>query len=124
VPVPEVKVSAPAKLDPYRTWGWVAVGVGGAILAGAGVTGIMSLDLDRDLSTKCGPLHRCPPVLHDDVDRLDTLTLTTDVLLGVGAAAVITGTLLLTVFSGDDADIQVQPAVGPGSVGASLGGRF
>jgi hypothetical protein len=122
--VPEVKVSAPKKPDPTRTWGWVMVGIGGAALAGAGVTGILTLNVDRDLSDRCGTNHRCADNLQGDIDRLETLSLTTDVLLGVGAAAVITGTLLLTVFSGDDADIQVQPAVGPGSVGASVFGRF
>jgi hypothetical protein len=121
--VPEVKVSAPAKPDPTRTWGWITVGVGAAILAGAGVTGILAMNLDSDLSAKCGTSHKCAGNLQGDIDRLDTLTLTTDVLLGVGAAAVITGTLLL-VFSGDDADLQVQPSVGPGSVGASITGRF
>ena len=123
-PVPEIRVSAPAKPDPYRTWGWVAVGVGGAILAGAGVTGVIALDLDGDLSTRCDASHRCADSQQGDIDRLDTLTLTTDVLLGVGAAAVITGTLLLTVFAGDDADIQVQPSAGPGGVGAAITGRF
>ena len=123
-PVPEVAVSAPSRPDPYRTWGWVAVGVGGAILVGAGVTGILALDLDGDLSNRCDASQRCADSLQGDIDRLDTLTLTTDILLGVGAAAVITGTLLLTVFSGDDAGLQVQPAVGPGGVGASISGRF
>ena len=117
---------APPREDPKRTWGWVMVGVGGAILAGAGVTGILTMNLDSDLTSKCGTEHSCPPNLQGDVDRLDTLALTTDVLLGVGAAAVITGTLLLTVFS-DDADagdLQVQPSLGPGTVGASISGRF
>ena len=124
--VPVAKAAAPARPDPKQTWGWVMVGVGGAVLAGAGVTGILTMNLDSDLSSKCGTSHSCPPNLQSDVDRLDNLALTTDVLLGVGAAAVITGTLLLTVFS-DDADagdLQVQPSLGPGTVGASISGRF
>lgn len=124
VPVPEIKVSAPSRPDPARTWGWVAVGVGGAVLAGAGVTGILAMSLDSDLANKCDASHKCTPDLQGDIDRLDSLSLTTDILLGVGAAAVVTGTLLLTVFAADDADLQVQPAVGPGSVGASITGRF
>lgn len=118
--------TVPARPDPKKTWSWVAVGVGGAVLAGAAVTGGMALKLDQDLSSKCGNSHECPQNLSGDIDRLDTLSLTTDVLLGVGAAAVITGTLLLTVFSDDvDAgDLQIQPSLGQGTVGASVSGRF
>jgi hypothetical protein len=124
--LPEVKAPAPARPDPTRTWGWAMVGVGAAVLAGAGVTGILTIQLDDDLSAKCDAAHKCAPDLQGDVDRLDTLALTTDVLLGVGAAAVITGTLLLTVFSGDAhaGDLKVQPSLGPGTVGASISGRF
>jgi len=119
----KIVTSASPRPDPTRTWGWVAVGIGGAILVGAGVTGVLAIDLDSDLSSKCDSSHTCTRDLQGDIDRLDTLSLTTDVLLGVGAAAVITGTLLLTVFSGGE-DLQVQPAVGPGGVGASISGRF
>jgi hypothetical protein len=50
------------------------------------------------------------------------LALTTDVLIGVGAAAAITGVVLLFVMGGGDE--EEEPAVACGPFGCSVRGRF
>ncbi|MFO8072347.1 MAG: hypothetical protein R6V85_10785 [Polyangia bacterium] len=116
--------------DDLRILGWVSIGMGSALLAGGAVTGGLALSLDSDLESDCSA-NGCPPDRHDDLDRRDALALTTDVLLGVGAAAAVTGVLLLTVFSGGaetrpeaEGSLALTPTVLETGGGLSLRGRF
>lgn len=110
-----------------HNWGWVTLGLGGALLVGGGITGGMALSLDDELSEPCGD-GGCPPSKHGDLEKRDTLAMTTNVLLGVGGAAVVAGVLMLTVFDGgeDEAavDVSLAPSSGPGFAGATVVGRF
>ncbi len=134
-PVAPIETPAPAEPDPIvdtgpgsqATVGWVAVGVGGALLLGGAVTGAMALSVDSDLADACVD-GSCPPAKRSDVDKLDTLAVTTDVLLGVGAAVAITGGVLL-LLDADSADpVARRPAVdlalSTNSVGINWCGDF
>jgi hypothetical protein len=115
------------RTDPARTWGWVTLGAGGGLLAGALVTGIWALSLNDELGRQCaGGI--CPDSLGAKVEQLDRLTLATDVMVGIGAAVVTAGILVLTLSgseeSGAQEGITLTPAVGTDHAGAFLRGRF
>jgi hypothetical protein len=111
--------------SPVSTWGWVTLGLGGALLVGGGVTGGMAMSLDDELSEPCGD-GGCPPSKHEDLDKRDALAITTNVLLAVGGTAVVAGVLMLTVFDGDEdeVDVGLAPAAGSGFAGVTVTGRF
>jgi hypothetical protein len=99
-------------------WGWTVTGIGAALLVAGAVTGGLALSANSAIGDHC-PDGACPPAWHDDVDRRDNLALSTNVLLGTGAAVAVVGVLLLTVFDGD------EPArITAWGNGATLGGRF
>lgn len=102
---------APPATSAQRTWGWLATGTGAALLAGGAVTGYWALSLDDELQARCAD-GICPRRLADDVERLNTVALTTDVLLGVGAACSIVGLTLLLTSSSEDSALQVGLGVG------------
>jgi len=110
------------------TAGWVAVGVGGALLIGGAITGGMALNLDSDLHNDCDEGGHCLDDRQPDIDKLNTLSLTTDILMGVGAAAAVTGVVLLIVGhkkKGENEEpVALAPAFAPGFAGAVIQGRF
>jgi tetratricopeptide (TPR) repeat protein len=86
----------PPKMKPRHLWSYAVGGVGLGVLAAALGTGVAAqLDYD-DLNSKC-PQMVCPASLRGEVDRGTSLALATDVLIGVGAAAVATGVVLFVV---------------------------
>ena len=105
---------------------WVAFGVGGVGLGLGVVTGVLALGKHSTLSSECGG-GSCPPSAQSDLDGYHTMGILSTVgfiVAGVGAAAGVT--LLFVLPKGDSAPasagLQVQPVVGPGSIGAT--GRF
>jgi len=92
-------------------WSWVVTGAGAAIVLAGAATGIGALALDSSLSSACLE-GVCPPDREGDVNRLTTLTTTTNVLLGVGAAVTATGVVMLLLDSARSND--ASPAVGLG----------
>jgi len=110
-----------------RTGGWVALGLGAALLAGGGVTGGVALKKNGDLVDSCdGGV--CDRNKAGEIDSRDAMAMTTNVLLGVGAAAVVAGVLMLTVFDSDESadggDASVGPTAGPGFAGVTAEWRF
>ena len=127
---------APEPIDPVEsddessgtiTIGWVGVGVGGALLIGGAITGGMALNLDSDLDNDCEDEH-CLGDRQSDIDKLNTLSLTTDILIVVGAAVAVTGIVLLIVGhkkkGADEEPVALAPAFAPGFAGAVIQGRF
>lgn len=105
--------------------GFIVAGVGAAALIGAAVTGPLALVQESDLADMC-PNDVCP----DDVD-LDgmrgtgqALAITTDVLLGVGVAALATGVVLIFVLEEGGDDTNVAGACGPDGCMAVARGTF
>lgn len=116
---------SPAGEAPRDGAGTSAMGVallatGGAALVAALGTGITALGARDDLDALCDGT-RCPEAARDDRDRGRRLALTTDVLIGVGAAAAVAGTLWLA-FGGRD--VEATAACAPGGCHAAVRGRF
>jgi hypothetical protein len=115
-----------------KTWGWVTVGIGGALLIGGAVTGGLALSKNGELNDECDP--SCGSSYQDDVDTRDGLAMATNVLLIAGGVAAVAGVLMLTVFdkagesdSDDSAappPVALTPMLGPQTAGATLEWRF
>lgn len=99
----ETEPAAPATEQPEPSsklpvWGWSILGVGAAALIGGGVTGGIALSLNGAIEDNC-PNGDCPPAYHDDLDKRDTLAITTNILLAAGGALAATGAVLLIVHA-------------------------
>jgi hypothetical protein len=131
---PAGPVSAPVALktvapvprgSPWKTWGWVAVGAGAVMLVCGAGTGGMALSLDGELADECGAEGRCGPGRKDDIDRLEKLALSTDILIGAGIASLAAGVLMLVLGEDDrETSLRIEPILDVGTAGASLLGRF
>lgn len=131
----ETPPPAPAPVEPgsssLATAGLVSAGAGALLLAGGAVTGIWALSIDSDLESSCVDGH-CPKDRAGDIDRLEGLTVATNVLLGVGAAVGVGGLALWLFGDTDGSPSAKTPANGsdvalsvrPGFVGANLASRF
>jgi hypothetical protein len=110
---------------PKRIWTWVALGVGGACLVAGGAIGGAVMGKASDLEERC-PDKQCPESEWEELDKADSMAMASNVLLGVGAAAVVAGVVLFFVEPGDEeeAAVSLTPTVGPQGAGLSLGGRF
>ncbi|MFO8073890.1 MAG: PEGA domain-containing protein [Polyangia bacterium] len=108
-----------------RIWTWVAFGVGGAALVSGGVLGGVVLSRSKDLKNECDD-DICPESRWSDLEKTRSLATATDVLLGVGAAALVAGTVLFFVEPGseDEQQVAVTPSVTDSGFGLSLEGRF
>jgi hypothetical protein len=92
-------------------------GVGLAVLIAAVGTGAAALRDKSELDSVCQNM-RCPPSKQGQLDEGKALALSTDVLIGVGSAMVLTGVILLIVESRrpQPARAALRPAAGGLSV--------
>jgi hypothetical protein len=107
-----------------RTLAYVALGVGGALLATGVVTGILALGKHSSLNTAC-PGGTCTPDQQSNIDSYHTMGLISTI--GFIGGAVVGGVGAYLFFTSGSTSAQPQkagvvPFVGPGSVGAY--GRF
>jgi hypothetical protein len=118
---------------PLRVGGAVTLGLGATALIAGAVTGGLALSLDNSLDSEKCPDNQCYAEYSDDVDRRDSLSLATDILLIAGSTAAIAG-VLMVVFSypefrrsekkGRSEAITVRPIVGRTFVGTSVTWSF
>lgn len=122
---PRSTVVEDTKRKRSRVWTWVAFGIGGAAAIGAGVTGGIALSKRADIDDQCTD-NVCPANLEDDEDGVFALSLTTDILIGIGAVGLGAGLLLyfyeLKWFSSEE--IVAAPAIGENHAGLIISGRF
>ncbi|MDB4987445.1 MAG: hypothetical protein JWN04_2623 [Myxococcaceae bacterium] len=85
---------------------------GAAVLAAGAVTGALALHAQSDLDSMLKSAVSSPKAVSDKRDSLDMLALTTDVLIGVGAAALVAGTVLWLVDAKADKKDQARRARG------------
>jgi tetratricopeptide (TPR) repeat protein len=88
----------PAKARPRHVASLVVGGLGVAALGAAIGTGVSALQAQSDLDAVCMN-KTCPLSAQNRIDEGSALALATDVLIGVGAAAVVVGVVLLIVES-------------------------
>lgn len=107
-----------------KTAGWVITGLGGALLIGGAVTGVAALSKDNDLEPICK--NGCPADKQGELDTVNNLALTTNILLGVGAATAVVGIVLVVVGAkqGKETPVSLTPAFGPQFAGAQAAWRF
>ena len=86
-----VLASAPARRPSSTVAPWLLIAAGGALLAGAAVTGLIAEHQDANFSHRCPSHTDCDPSLRALRDRVATLGVTTDVLLGTGAVFITGG---------------------------------
>jgi len=125
--------SAEPASSPLKTIGWIAVGVGAAVLAGGAVTGGMSLSKNNELEDSCTS-GSCPSGVDPDVEESrDKLALMTDILIPVGGVLAATGIVLLIVNAAKkeqpEEETSIETAVLPfaipqGGGGLMIEGRF
>lgn len=110
------------------TIGIVTAGAGALLLGAGGVFGVLALNDQDDFDRARDPLTKAQAQ-----DNAETKALTADILMGAGAAALITGTVLLVIdLTGDsetntddsgansDESVRWRPVIGPQGVGAVL----
>ncbi len=103
------------------TVGWVGVGVGGALLAGGGITGLLALGKKSALEDSC-PSGACPRSEQETLDSANSLATLSTVLFGAGGAIGIAGLVLLLTDDAPDEHAEApepttQAFFGPGTVG-------
>ncbi|MEZ4467946.1 MAG: PEGA domain-containing protein [bacterium] len=105
-------------------WPWVVVGAGAAAIGGGVFTGLSAQSLYDQLDEK---RKNEELVAASDIDAGNSLVLTTNVLLGVGSAAVIGGVVWWLM---DDSGVETEGSlsgtfgVGPGGPSVGLQGSF
>lgn len=115
--------------------GMSALQVLGAVTTGVGVVGLvvfgvsygMAVDKFDEIDAACGGTHCADPSYAEEIDDGRTLETTAFVALGVGAAAVLGGTLLILFgapSSDEDATAQVVPYASTDGGGLGLRGVF
>ncbi|MBI4952083.1 MAG: hypothetical protein HY908_08620 [Myxococcales bacterium] len=118
--------------EPRRVAGWVLTGIGGAaVIAGLSMDGVAA-SRRPDGATVCSTttdLQLCRASARDDIAGSNALALAGDVSWILGAAAVVTGVVLVVTappVPSIDAEPEIGLAleVGPAGVGAVARGRF
>jgi hypothetical protein len=94
------RASAPreGQLPLLRLVPWAAVGLGGAILAGAAVTGVLAKEADDAFGRACPSFQHCDPSLVSTRDKAVVLGHVTDALLVSGGALVAGGITWRVLF--------------------------
>jgi len=108
-----------------RTGGFVALGLGGAGIIGAAITGAWVVSKQTAIDTQC-PKFACTPEGLDLVEQRSPLVVTNAVLWGVGIAGVGAGVAMLLASSpkSDAQAVVAAPLVLPNGGGIGLSGRF
>lgn len=115
----------PKPLPPNRTPAYIALGVGGAALIGAGVFGLMA-GSEHDAFDAATTLQE----RRDAASAGERNAMVGDVLLGVGVASAIVGAVLFVTASPEEAPKpqpasgQLTPQLSPTSVGVGWSTRF
>jgi len=120
---PTVEQPGPVGRGGFWTGGWVVAGIGAGFLVAGGITGAAALSTGKDLESDFPD--GVPRAEKNRVDRMDRLALSTNILLGVGGAAVVAGVVMLLLDDGPaERDVALLPAAGPSFAGATIRGRF
>ncbi len=114
----------PPDTFPYRTVGFVGVGVGVAGALFGGVNGILALTTDQKLVTRCGSDHLCPAAAWPQADAFDLMRAFTTAGLVIGATGLAVGIPFLVAAPGPPkpgaeapAAVRIDPWIGVGSAG-------
>jgi len=107
----------PTKGGGVRIAGGVVLGLGVAGMALFGITGSMAKSRFTTLETECGGVRCTDPKYADVIDSGKTLTTVANVGLGVGAAGIVAGTLMM-ILGGPSKSAPPAVALNVSSTGA------
>lgn len=107
-PAGEASEPAPKHLGDLWLPGWLALGLGGAGLVTAAVSGGVALDAKADLDERCPTPQTCPPESENDIDRLTRASHIASVATAVGIAGAALGTTLLVLHDPDEANLALR----------------
>lgn len=121
--------AAPAEsaMTPRKRLALVSLSAGGAALAGSIASGVLALRAREKLHAQVDTLGVDPTRVDTQRSKVSRLSMTTDVLIGVGAALSVTGTVLWLVDANRERREQRSTARVSASVGLGqlmLEGRF
>ncbi len=107
------------------TMGWVVGGVGAAFVIAGGAMGGLAIDRRSQSNANC-PNDQCTQKGVDLNEEAKTLAWLSDIGIGVGAAAVVTGVILVLTAPKKAAAVaaHVTPVVGPAGGGIALRAAF
>ncbi len=116
------------RYKPLKISGLVTLASGGAMLAAAVITGVVALNKNVTIKKNCGN-SICDEGEKTDVLSRDTLAISTDVLIGVGATATVLGTVLLVLSiknsKGNETTVlRALPTAGLRGAGIEITGAF
>lgn len=124
---PEPEPTPPPPRPSAGPWvpGFAIAGAGAALAVAGAVMGGVALSMYSDVTARCDGAV-CPADTEGDRATGQALTITTDILLPVGAVAVATGLLLAFVVQqdGDVAATQVSLTAGPDGGALVVTGSF
>jgi hypothetical protein len=107
---PSALVAPPAAPAPVDAWSqagpWIVIGLGAALLVGAGVTGIMAANDDATFKQRCPSRSACDPQLKALRGQVVGLGRASDVLLASGVALTVGGVALRLIVDASSRDEQ------------------
>lgn len=103
-----------------RTWGYVALGVGGAFVVGGATFGVLALGNSGSLQDDCPTRSTCPRSAGDDIDALDRNSTLSTIGFALGLSGLALGAYLVIAPAPQpgtaDRDARRFVAIGPGVV--------
>lgn len=122
----DVASTVPAPAKRKRPWTWVSLGVGGAGLVGAVVTGALASSKAATVKDHCDST-TCDPAYRDEHESATKLGVAANVLTGVAIAGVAVGAVLFFVEDRPKEQktaVSLVPVWSSSSAGLQLVGRF
>ncbi len=124
-------MALPANVDPkakkkaksIKSAGWAMFALGAAMLVAGAGTGGSALSTNSDLDGDC-PGGECSVDREGDIDRMQSMALATDVLLGLGGGVTLVGIILLGVGAGKEKKNKAAPTANLSPTGLSLTWRY
>ena len=114
---------AKKKAKSIKSAGWAMFALGAAMLVAGAGTGGSALSTNSDLDDDC-PADECDPEREDDIDKMQSMALATDVLLGLGGGVTLVGIILLGVGASKEKKNKAAPTANLSPTGLSLTWRY
>jgi hypothetical protein len=102
-----------------KTYGYVALGVGGAGLIVGTIAGVVAMGKHTALVDAC-PQGKCPPDQQSNMDSYSSVATVSTIGMIVGVVGVGTGAVLLLTAPPSGGRASIQPFVGLASAGAKV----
>jgi len=106
--------------------GWVTAGVGVALAGAGAITGGLAIDAHGTSNAECGssPPYHCTADGAAAVSRAQTFAWLSDFGMGLGAAGIVTGVVLVLTAPRSAARVVVAPVAGAHGAGAAMSLTF